>query len=414
MNMKSKESFKATSFEDIFEYLETFHLLEKETVPLENCLDRILAEDIESHINLPDFKRSTVDGYAVRASCTIGASKSGPVSFNVVGTVEMSIPPDVSVGPGGAVRIPTGGMLPDGCDSVVMVEHTQLLDQATIEVSKRCAPLQNVIGIGEDVSKGKQVLAKGKRIRPSEMGLLAALGITMGPVFKQPAVAIISSGDEIVPVKTEPHIGQLRDVNGYTLMGMVRKAGGIPFYMGIVRDNFEEIFQRCQKALLQADIVVLSGGSSNGTRDFTLEVIKTLPHSRLLAHGVSVSPGKSSILGKIGRKAFWGLPGRTGSAMLTFLVMVRPLIEKMSGLLPEYQGTLYRTPAVLSQNIASARGRVDFILVRITRDRERTYAHPVLEKSRLIDTIVKADGIIKIDIHSEGLDRGTDVEVIMF
>ncbi len=412
--MKFKEFFRVTSIENILEQTEVFPPMVKETVPLEICLDRILAEDIESEINLPNFKHSTVDGYAVQSSSTLGASESVPASFNVVGTVDISIPPDISVDSGGAVRIPTGGMLPDGCDSVVMAEHTQLLNQATIEVSKSCAPLQNVIEIGEDVGKGTQVLAKGKRIRPPEMGILAALGITMVPVFKQPAVAIISSGDEIVPVKKEPHSGQSRDVNGYTLIGMVRKAGGIPSYMGIVRDNFEEIFQRCQKALSQADIVVLSGGSSNGTRDFTLEVIKAFPHSRLLAQGVSVSPGKPTILGKIGEKAFWGLPGRTVSTMLTFLVMVRPLIEKMSGLLPEYQSTLYRIPAILSRNIASVKDRADFILVRITRDRKQTYAHPIPGRSRLIHTMVKADGIIKIDIDSEGLDRGTEVEVIMF
>jgi molybdopterin molybdotransferase len=295
-----------------------------------------------------------------------------------------------------------------------MAEHTQLLNQATIEVSKSCAPLQNVIEIGEDVSRGRQVLAKGKRIRPQEMGLLAALGMTMVPVFKQPAVAIISSGGEIVPVKTEPQLGQSRDVNGYTLMGMVRKAGGIPFYMGIVRDNFQEIFQRCQKAISLADMVVLTGGSSVGPQDFTMEVFRAFPRSKLLAHGVAISPGKPTILGKIGTKAFWGLPGRTASTMLTFLVMVRPLLEKMSGLLPEYRSTLGRIAARLTLNIVSARGRTDFIFARITRDRKQTYAHPLLGKSRLIHTMVNADGIIKVDFNSEGLERGAEVEVIMF
>ena len=412
--MKLKEFFKISSFENILEHIDTFPHVEKETVPLEICLDRVLAEDIEADINLPDFKRSTVDGYAVPSSSTLGASKSVPASFNVVGTVEMSMPPDIFVGPRSSARIPTGGMLPAGCDSVLMTEHTQLMDQTTVEVLKSCVPLQNVTEIGEDVGKGRQVLTKGKRIRPPEMGLLAALGITMVPVFKQPAVAIISSGNEIVPVNAEPHLGQLRDVNGYLLMGMVRKAGGIPLYMGIVRDDFEEIFHRCRKALSQADIVVLSGGCSIGTGDFTMEVIKAFPRSRLLAHGVSISPGRPTILGKIGTKAFWGLPGRTASAMLTFLVMVRPLIEKMSGLLPEYRGTSHRMSAILSRNITSARGRIDFIRVRISRDKDQTYALPILGKSRLIHTMIEADGIIKIDNNSEGLERGTEVEVIIF
>jgi molybdopterin molybdotransferase len=414
LNMKLKESPKVTSFEYVFEHIETFPHAGKETVPLGNCLGRVLAEDIESDINLPDFKRSTVDGYALQSGATVGASKSVPASFNVIGTVEMGMPPDISVGPWGAVRIPTGGMLPDGCDSVVMAEHTQLPDQATIEVLKSCDPLQNVTEIGADLDKGRQVLTKGKRIRPQEMGLLAALGITLVPVFKQPAVAIISSGEEIVPVNTEPCVGQLRDVNGYLLMGLVRKAGGFPLYMGIVRDNFWEIFQLCQKALSQVDIVVLTGGSSLGTRDYTLEVIKALPLSQLLVHGVSMSPGRPTILGKIGEKALWGLPGRTASAMLTFLLMVSPLIEKMSGLLPKYRGTLHRISAILTKNVASDPDRVDFIHVRITRDSERTSAHPIFSKSRLIHTMAKADGIVKIDINSEGLEKGAEVDVIIF
>ncbi|MAF33642.1 MAG: molybdopterin molybdotransferase MoeA [Desulfobacterales bacterium] len=413
MNKKFKKIFKATSYKDILEQIAAFPHVEKETVPLENCLDRVLAEDIESDIDLPDFKRSTVDGYAVQSNSTLDASRSVPACLNVVGTVAMSMPPDISVTPGNAARIPTGGMLPDGCDSVVMTEHTQLLDQATIEVLKSCIPLQNVTEIGEDVGKGRQVLTKGKRIKPPEMGLFAALGISMVPVFKQPVVAVISSGDEIVPVNTEPHLAQLRDVNGYLLMGMVRKAGGIPLYMGIVRDDFEEIFQRCRKALLQAEVVVLSGGCSIGTGDFSLEVIKAFPHSQLFAYGVSINPGKPTILGKIGTKAFWGLPGRTAAAMLTFFVMVRPLIEKMSGLSLEYRDTLHRLPAILCQNIGSARGRIDFICVKITHDSDQTYAHPILGKSKSIHTMVETDGIIKVDIDSEGLDSGTEVEVIM-
>lgn len=414
MNMKFKEFFKVATFESILEQIETFPHMEKETVSLENSLDRVLAEDIESDINLPNFKRSTVDRYAVKSNSTLCALKGVPASFNVVGMVEMSMPPDISLGPGRAVRIPTGGMLPDGCDSVVMEEHTQPLDQAAIKVLKSCVPLQNVTEGGEDVGKGRQNIAKGKRIRPQEMVLLAALGITMVPVFKQPVVAIISSGDEIVPVETKPHLGQSRDVNGYTLMGMVRKAGGIPCYMGIVRDNFDEIFRRCQKALSQADIVVLSGGCSIGTQDFTLEVIKAFPHSQILAYGVSISSGKPTILGKIGKNALWGLPGRTVSAMLTFLVMVRPLIEKMSGLSAEHRDTLHRIPAILTQNIASSPDRGEFIHVRITRDRNQTFANPILGRSRSIHPMVQADGIIKIDMNSAQLNKGSEVEVIMF
>ncbi|MBW1896532.1 MAG: molybdopterin molybdotransferase MoeA, partial [Deltaproteobacteria bacterium] len=319
-----------------------------------------------------------------------------------------------SVQTGQAVRIATGGMLPDGADSVVMVEHTQILDEQTIEVFKSVTPLQNVMEISEDFRKGQVVLSKGSLVRPQEMGVLAALGETEVSVYRKPVVAIISSGDEVVPIEQTPSLSQVRDVNAHTLTGLIEATGGTPLFLGIARDDFDELDGVCRRALGEADMVLISGGSSVGSRDFTLDVLQGLPDAEILVHGVSISPGKPTILARSKEKAIWGLPGQVTSAMVVFLVMVRPLLEKLAGCAENALGATTKVPALLSRNVASVQGRKDFVRVRLVRRENQVYAEPILGKSGLIHTMVKADGLVSIDINSEGLDRGTEVEVILF
>ncbi len=412
--MTDKEFFKVTSLETALELARIFPRLAEESLPLDQCVGRILSRDIVSPINLPEFNRATMDGYAVQARSTFGASDSMPALFRIVGAVEMGEVPTVSVQPGEAVRIATGGMLPDGADSVVMIEHTQALDEHTLEVFKSAAPLQHVIEIGEDFGTEEQILAKGSRIRPQEMGVLAALGQTRVAVYKQPTVAIISSGDEIVPIDQTPSLSQLRDVNAHTLSGLIRLSGGIPRYLGIARDNFDELYDFCKDALAQADMVLISGGSSVGSRDFTINVIEALPEAEILVHGVSISPGKPTILASSEQKPIWGLPGQVTSTMVVFHVLVRPVLEKMGGLAEDRPAGEHEVSAVLSRNLASVQGREDYVRVRLVRQENQTYAEPILGKSGLIHTMVKADGLIKIDMNSEGLDKGTRVRVVLF
>ena len=379
-----------------------------ERVPLAAGDGRVLAADLVAGQDLPGFRRSTVDGYAVIASSTFGASDSAPALLCVTASVEMGTRAEGSVKPGQAVRILTGGMLPRGADAVVMVEHTEEIDEVTIEVTRAIAPGGNVIEPADDVARGETLIRRGTRLRPQELGLLAALGSAEVEVFARPVVAILSTGDEVVPIETAPGPGQVRDVNTHTLSAMVERAGGVPLRLGIVGDDFDSLLAACRAALAGADTVLLSGGSSVGSRDLTLEVIEALPDSRVLLHGVAIKPGKPTILADVGGKAFWGLPGHVVSAMVVFHVLVRRHLEHLGGARP---GVALRVSATLSRNVASVHGRLEFLRVRLEETDGRLRAIPVPGKSGLIRTMVEADGLVEIGRDIEGLDEGVDVLV---
>jgi len=405
-----KEFFKVITIDQALEYRLQFPLMSTESIPLTESVGRVLAADIRSDIDLPDFSRAIMDGFAVKASSTFGASEGNPAYLNVTGTVAMGESPAVSLGTGDAVRISTGGMLPAGADGVVMVEHTSAIDDATIEVYRSVAPGQNMVTVGEDIKKGDIALAGGSRIRPQEAGMLAALGIQTATVYKKPVIGIISTGDEIVPVDELPGPGRIRDINSYTLLGLVQQAGATPVQFGIVHDNYQSLLTICSQALTRCDMLLVSGGSSVGARDFTIDVISALQDAALLFHGISISPGKPTILAKIKDKAFWGLPGHVVSAMIVFSRVVNPFIEHISGC--RTSADRLRITARLSRNIPSAQGRVDYIRVRLFHKDGFLQAEPILGKSGLINTMVQADGLIEIDMNTEGLDKGTEVEVI--
>ena len=405
-----KEFFKVITIDQALEYRHQFPIMPTESIPLTESVGRVLATDIRSDIDLPDFSRAIMDGFAVKASSTFGASEGNPAYLNVTGTVAMGESPAVSLGPGEAVRISTGGMLPAGADGVVMVEHTSAIDDTTIEVYRSVAPGQNMVTVGEDIKKGEIALVGGSRIRPQETGMLAALGIQAATVYKKPVIGIISTGDEIVPVGEFPGPGRIRDINSYTLFGLIQQAGATPVQFGIVHDDYQALLTVCSEALTQCDMILVSGGSSVGARDFTIDVISALQDATLLFHGISISPGKPTILAKIKDKAFWGLPGHVVSAMIVFSRVVTPFIEHISGCRAPAGGL--RLTARLSRNIASAQGRVDYIRVRLSHKDSSLQAEPILGKSGLINTMVQADGLIEIDMNTEGLDKGTAVEVI--
>ena len=403
-----KEFFKVVDLEEARALAGEFAVVAAERVPLSGANGRVLAADFVASIDLPGFRRSTMDGYAVCARSTFGASESGPALLTIVGSVEMGAAAEVSVSPGQAARILTGGMVPPGADAVVMVEHTEPIDEMTIEVTRAVAPQQNLIEPADDVAKGDTLLTRGVRLRPQELGLLAALGALDVEVFQRPVVAIISTGDEVVPVSESPAPGQIRDVNSTTLSAMVERAGCVPRRLGIIGDDFDALHSTCRAALAEADTVLLSGGSSVGSRDLTLEVLKTLPDSRVLLHGVAIKPGKPTILADVGGKAFWGLPGHVASAMVVFHVLVRRHLVHIAGARP---GPELRVPARLSRNVASVHGRRDYLRVRLEEHGGRLLAIPVLGKSGLIRTMVAADGLVEIGRDIEGLDEGAEVLV---
>lgn len=405
-----KEFFNVETIEGVLSHAPSFSPVDKETVPLAQCPGRVLAEDVYSDVDIPEFNRSTMDGFAVKAASTFGASEASPAYLNVRGQIRMGARPDFSIGPGEAARIATGGMLPDGADSVIMLEHTDALDDTTIEAYRSVAPGQHVIEKGEDIRHTEPALTRGTRIRPQEAGLLAACGKTEILVFRRPMVGIISTGDEVVAVDRVPGQGQIRDINTHSLSGQVLDAGGVPVVFGIVRDNRDDLLEKCRRALTTTDMVMISGGSSVGARDFTVEVLDALPDTGILVHGISISPGKPTILARSGGKAFWGLPGHAVSAMVVFAVVVRPFLSRICGLSEAVRQ--FPVQAVLSRNLPSAQGRVDYIRVRLFEEGGITMAEPVLGKSGLINTMVKAHGLVAIGMNTEGLERGAVVEVM--
>jgi molybdopterin molybdotransferase len=305
-------------------------------------------------------------------------------------------------------------MLPDKADGVVMVEYCNLLDETTLEVSRAISPFENVIQPGDDFRKGTTILKKGHLLRPQDLGAMAGTGITSASVFRMPRIAIISTGDEIVPVDASLKPGQVRDINRYTLGSFCRKQGAKYLYMGLCPDDFESLQRMVKNALGQADAVWISGGSSVGTRDLTLKVFETLSDFELLVHGISISPGKPTIIGRAGRKPLIGLPGHVASAMVVAEVFLRRLILRLSGRLDGGREFHPHVEAVLTRNIESPSGREDYIRVKLSEKEGRFMAAPVFGKSGLISTLVEADGLVRIGMNREGLYEGESVEVMLF
>jgi molybdopterin molybdotransferase len=407
-----KPFFQVKTSTELLEIIKTFPVLARERIPLSEGLNRVLAQDIEAPEDLPHFPRASMDGFALRARDTFGASEAVPALLALSGEIAMGQEIKTSVEPGHCFRIATGGMVPPGADAVAMIEHSQPLDERTIEIFKPVSPLDHVIQVGEDIKNGQTVLPAGRRLRPQDLGLLAGLGILEIPVYLRPRVAVLSTGDEIVPVEDRPGPGFIRDINSLTVMSLSTEAWSIPEFLGRTRDHFNDLKVQCQKGLERADVILISGGSSVGSRDFTVEVIHSFPDAEILVHGVSISPGKPTILARIGRKILWGLPGHTVSAMTVFSLFVKPCLHHLEG-----EREVKHDPKVrarLTRNIASAQGREDYVRVALQPGSEDLEALPILGKSGLISTMVRADGMIRIDQNSEGLEKGEWVEVWLF
>jgi molybdopterin molybdotransferase len=383
-----------------------------ETIETSHALNRVLAEAPAARSPLPAFPRSTMDGYAVRAADTFGATESLPVYLTLIGESPMGSAPTQLVQRGEAMIIHTGGMLPDGADAVVMIERTQKATDNEIEVMRAAAPGENVLQVGEDVRPGDPLFAIGHLLRPQDLGGLMALGITQVAVAKQPRVGILATGDEVIDPHAEPQPGQVRDVNTYSIGGIVERAGGVAQPGGIIRDNFEALYEAARQALEQSDALVLSAGSSVSVRDMTYDVIDKLGQPGVLVHGVSIKPGKPTIVAVCNSKPVFGLPGNPVSAMVVGDLFITPTLWKMQGC--EHPPLRQTIRARLTHNLASVPGRVDYIQVKlIDRDGE-LWAGPVFGKSNLIYTLVKADGMMIIPIDANGIAAGELVDVRLF
>jgi molybdopterin molybdotransferase len=376
-----------------------------EYVPPESSFDRVLSSDIFADIDIPGFNRSVVDGYAVQSSDTLGAGESIPVMLKFSGRVAMGskATPDVLV-PGSCIYVPTGGEVPQGADAVAMIEYCEEIGDEVL-VKRPLAAGENIVFRGEDFSAGEKVLGKGRRLSPQDVGVLAAVGCSSVPVTIAPRIGIISTGNELVPVTEVPSGGRIRDVNSYLCRAFVKDLGAEAVMYGIVKDD-PEIFEKVLvKALKECDAVLISGGSSKDERDLTAGMVKS--RGEVLVHGISIAPGKPTIIGKADNRPVIGLPGHPASAFIVLLVVVRHLLNAMTGdtstISHIFRGTLIG-------NIPSAKGREEYVRVRIT---EKGIV-PLFGKSGLLNTLVRSDGVVRIPAGSEGIEEGEMVEGILW
>ena len=388
---------------------------EGEEAPLMESLGRLLAEDIYAKDYVPGFARSTMDGFALRAGDTFGVSESLPAFLSLKGEVIMGEAPPGKLQNGQVWRIATGGMLPEGADAVVMVEYTEEMPADMVLVNKTVAPGENVIRPGEDVSAGMLILPAYHRIRPQDLGLLAAVGVMQVKVVPAVKVGIISTGDELVEPQSTPTLGQVRDINSYSLAGAVKACGGEPGYYGIVKDVPGDLETVLIKALAANDIVLVSGGSSVGARDYAATVITSLGPPGVLFHGISMKPGKPALGAVVHGKPVFGLPGHPASALVVFDQIIAPLIR--SGGHNGKEECIFNdftAVAEITRNMPSAAGREDFVRVRLFWRDDILYAEPVLGKSGLISTMAAADGMALIPAGKEGVEAGDLVRVKFF
>ncbi|WZL72127.1 molybdopterin-binding protein [Clostridiaceae bacterium 35-E11] len=379
-----------------------------EEIHILDALGRVLAENVYSAIDLPEFHRSTVDGYAILSKDTFGVSESLPNFLDIVGKVEMGERTDLCVESGKAVYVPTGGMIPKGADGVVMIEYIEQLDEKTIAVYRPIAPGDGVISKGEDMRKGDVILSKGRRIKPQDIGALSGIGMNSVKVFQKPKVAILSTGDEIVDPKGKIKFGQIRDINTYALSALVMKMGGEVIYKAVIKDDYQTLKRVVEQVIDQSDLVVISGGSSVGVKDVTAKVINDLGDPGVFVHGVAIKPGKPTIIGKAKDTAIFGLPGHPVSALIVFQLFGKHFIDQMLSIGAKNQWII---EAVAGSNIHSSPGKETYQMVRIIEENEQYIAKPIYGKSGAISLITQADGYIKIDTNKEGIQKGEKVRV---
>ena len=398
------------AFEDLRPHLSP--ITKSEVTPTASSLGRVIAEEVRSPEDLPAFPRSSMDGFSVRARDTFGASESLPALLEVVDDIPTGRSSETALYAGQAAVAYTGGMLADHADAVVMVERTQPADSRSIEVLRPVAPGENVILAGEDVCTGDLLFRPGHTIRPQDIGGLLALGISDVPVLKRPRVAIVSTGDELVSPDTRPDRGQIRDINTYTIAARVAQCGAKAVMIGLVPDDYALQLEAARNGIDSADILIFSAGSSLSSRDMTASVFNQLGEPGVLLHGISIKPGKPTIVAVAEGKPLFGLPGNPVSALVVFDLLVAPAILVLSG--ATSQPIVNSVDAVLTEDVPSESGREDYIPVKLSNSNSVLSAKPVFGKSNLIYTLINSDGLIQVPADSGGLYAGEEVCVRLY
>jgi molybdopterin molybdotransferase len=390
---------------------ETLHLDELDNA--EPCAaGRVLAEDVYASCDIPGFRRSTVDGYAVLAADTAGAGEAIPVFLKLAGSVSMGKPADFAIRPGECAYVPTGGMLPAGADAVVMVEYTETMPVCeTIAVYEAAAPGAGIAEAWEDMRKGGLLLRKGTVMRFQEAGALAAAGVTQFKVFAPLSLALISTGDELIPPKQEPRPGEIRDINSYALRALALKRGYRVVSAQTLPDEEGRLEAAISEAMASCDVVAISGGSSQGKKDLTAAMIDKAARPGVFTHGLAVKPGKPTILGwdEESKTMLAGLPGHPVSAMIVFELLFGYLLDRLFE-----RPAPFPVPARLSCNVPGTPGRSVCQPVILHLEDGAYSAEPVFGKSGMITTLIWADGYIIIDLNKEGLRKGEPVLVHLF
>jgi molybdopterin molybdotransferase len=381
-------------------------------VSLEEALGMAAADDVVAAEDIPPFPRSLVDGYAVRAKDTYGARETSPGLLIQTGDIRIGQETDKTVNDGQAIYLATGAMLPEGADAVLMQEYVRRTadNSQELEATKGLRVGENICFRGEDVKAGQVVLHQGRKIGPFDLGVLAALGIARVPVYVPPVIGLVSSGDEVVPPETVPPPGKIRDINTYTISGLLSGQGCRVRFAGIAGDSLEDIAAKL-RALRECDIILLSGGSSKGQADFVTAAIGHLG-GQILFHGLNIKPGKPTIFGTLWGKPVFGLPGHPVSCAMVVVRFVLPLVYRLNGIQSPTPFSVLR--GVLATNVASSYGIEEYVRVTVEKDGKRAIVHPIFAKSSVISMLAKADGYIIIEEGKEGLEAGVEVEVHSF
>lgn len=391
---------------EIIESFDTTPLVEE--IHIEDALERILAEDIISSEDIPPFSRSLVDGYAVNVKNTQGAKETNPSLLIIKGKVRVGEESTLAVEHGKSVSITTGAMLPQNADGVVMEEHVRRL-QDEIEVTKPVFRGENICYRGEDIKKGDVLKTKGERLSPFDLGVCAALGISKMKVYKKPKIAIISSGDEIVDIDKIPPPGKVRDINRYTVTSLLMKEGVECDFLGIANDTIYDVTEKLEAAKTY-DMILVSGGSSKGERDFIVDAIENLG-GNIMFHGVNIKPGKPVIFGTLWNRPIFGLPGHPVSCILVVIRFVLPLIRKLKG---DLKGKIRKIKGVLATNVPSTYGIEEYIRVIVDDGEKGHTIHPIFAKSSVISSLSRASGYIIVPEGTEGYEKGEEAEVYLF
>lgn len=400
------EFLKSVTSKEALEIIRSFPVvLEVESADIEGAVGRVLGEDIIAEEDIPPFPRSLVDGFAIKAKDTYGARETTPSFLNTIGEIRVGETAQVSIHDGQCIYISTGAMIPEGADGVVMQEYARRMGEA-IEITRTAHQGENICYAGEDIKKGSNVLTKGKRLSPFDLGIFSALGIARIPVYKKPRIGIVSSGDEIVEIIEKPPLGKIRDINRYTISSLLKKEGSIVTFFGIAKDNLKDISKRLIAAK-ESNILMVSGGSSKGERDFIIDSIEELG-GEVLFHGINIKPGKPTIFGRLWGKPIFGLPGHPVSCMMVGIRFVVPLLRNLEG---ERFPEGLRIRGMLTTNVPSTYGVEEYVRVSASLVDGQYHVSPIFAKSSVISSLAEATGYIIVPEGREGYEKDEEVEV---